>query len=92
MGLCKNSNRGGGVVGHTVALEILETISDIQKESTDNINTKPYLPMVSTENNIDLAAIEVENWKAKQKQQFQGQLQKLEQHHINTLSDEWNKR
>jgi len=40
----------------------------------------------------ELAALDIEKWKVKQKEQFQKQLEKLEQHHINTLSDEWNKR
>lgn len=41
---------------------------------------------------LDLAALDIENWKHKQKEKFQNQLNKLEQHHMNTLSDEWNKR
>jgi hypothetical protein len=40
----------------------------------------------------DLAALDVEKWKYKQKGKFQNQLNKLEQHHMNTLSEEWNKR
>merc|ERR1711962_603993 len=48
--------------------------------------------VATTEKELDLAALDIEKWKVKQKEQFQRQLEKLEQHHINTLSDEWNKR
>ena len=40
----------------------------------------------------DMAALDIEKWKLKQKEKFQNQLNKLEQHHMNTLSEEWNKR
>ena len=41
---------------------------------------------------LELAALEIEQWKNRQKGRFQDQLQKLEQHHMNTLSMEWEKR
>ena len=44
------------------------------------------------EKELDLAALDIEKWKLKQKEQFQLQLEKLECHHINTLSEEWHKR
>ena len=55
------------------------------KENHDNTN-------VQTKRTEELAALDIEKWKYKQKERFQQQLEKLEQHHMNTLSEEWNKR
>ena len=40
----------------------------------------------------DKAALEVEEWKQKQKERFKNQLQGLESHHVNLLTKEWEKR
>ena len=41
---------------------------------------------------VDKVALEVEEWKQKQKKTFRNQLQNLESQHIQTLSTEWEKR
>ena len=81
-----------GTISCTITLDTLEQVSDNLNDSSKNIKGKDLGSIASSERNIDIAAMEVENWKIKQKELFQGQLEKLEQHHINTLSEEWNKR
>ncbi len=42
--------------------------------------------------NMEKAALELEEWKHKQRDKFKQQLQGLESHHINVLTQEWEKR
>ena len=81
-----------GTISCTITLDTLEQVSESVNDCSKNMKDKDLGSIAISEKNIDIAAMEVENWKIKQKELFQGQLEKLEQHHINTLSDEWNKR
>ena len=96
-----------GKIHGEITLNILEQLSDTQKDRSSNSIIPSNRSIATTEKELDLAALgiekwnakqmelaalDIEKWKVKQKEQFQQQLEKLEQHHINTLSDEWNKR
>ena len=54
--------------------------------SAFNVVEKPL------EGDHEKAAIDIEEWKQKQKERFKNQLQGVESHHINVLSQEWEKR
>ena len=51
-----------------------------------------YWPFLKPDVDADKAALEVEEWKQKQKERFKTQLQGLESHHVNLLTKEWEKR
>ena len=96
-----------GKIHGEITLNVQEQLSNTQKDRSCNSNIRSNRSIATTEKELDLAALDIEKWnmkqmelaaldiekwKVKQKEQFQQQLEKLEQHHINTLSDEWNKR
>ena len=50
------------------------------------------LTKIKADVDTDKAALELEEWKQKQKERFKNQLQGLESHHVNLLTKEWEKR
>ena len=89
-----------GKIFCNIALRDLGKISVTKEDQSSNAKT--HFRMIQKENHSnstvqgkemeELAALDIEKWKYKQKERFQQQLENLEQHHMNTLSEEWNKR
>ena len=89
--LKKNSFGSADVVGFIycqIFLRELPPTTTIVDPTAPKSAFTPVKPV----RDMDKIALELEEWKKKQKDRFKDQLQGLESHHIQTLSKEWEKR
>ena len=93
--LKKNAKGSADLLGYITITYTLKEIPSATSNplSKAPVGANPAFPVTSgTKDDLYKSALEVEEWKKKQKERFKEQLQALEAHHINTLTKEWERR
>lgn len=87
--LARNDLGSANVIGHVECAFILKEMTKGALLPTSSVSA---FESVVNDKNPDVAALEIEEWKHKQKEKFKSQIQGLESHHISVLTKEWEKR